>query len=221
MNTMRGKGAGSSTRRTILNLLKTLGPSDSKFLAARLGVSPMAVRQHLYALRRLRLVTFKLEGRSSGRPAKLWRLLRAADRYYVDGHAGLSVSLIEAARSAFGQKQLGRLLARLEEREKQAVSPQMPAQAGFKERLAALARIRSGQGYLAELKEPERGVFLLIENHCPILTAASSCRGLCDAELGVFQKVLGKSCRIERTEHAPEGARRCVYRIRQPARSTS
>ncbi len=175
----------------------------------------MTVRQHLDALRRLRLVTYKTEGRPAGRPAKVWRLLRAANRYYADRHADLSISLIEAARSAFGQKQLGRLLAVFEEREKQAVSQQMPAQAPFREKLLALARIRSGQGYLADLKEPERGVFLFIENHCPILTAANACKGLCDAELGVFQKVMGTACRIERTEHTLEGARRCVYRIRQ------
>ncbi len=212
---MRGRGAGTTTRQTILNLLKILGPSDPKTLATRLGLSPMAVRQHLYALRRSKLVAYRVESRPAGRPAKVWRLLRAADRYYPDAHARLSVSLIEAARSAFGQKQFGRLLARLEDSEKRAVAQLMPAQGSFRERVVALARIRSGQGYFAELKEQEKGVFLLIENHCPVLTAATACNGLCEAEQGVFQDVLGSECRIERTEHALDGARRCVYRIHQ------
>ncbi len=193
--------------------MKTAGPNDSKSLAARLGVSPMAVRQHLYALRRLKLAGYKLESRPSGRPAKIWRLLRAADRYYPDGHAGLSVNLIAAARSAFGQKQLGRLLARLGEREKQVVAQQMPARTSLREKVAALARIRSGQGYLAEMKEPEEGVYLMIQNHCPIFAAAGACEGLCETEQGVYQAVLGPACKIERTEHALYGARRCVYRI--------
>ena len=213
MNELRSGGAGASTRRAILNLLKTQGPSDPKFLAARLGLSSMAVRHHLYALRRLKLVTYKAEGRPSGRPAKVWRLLRAADRFYRDGHAGLSIGLSEAARSAFGQKTLGRLLAQLEAREKHAVAQQLPRTAPLRDRILALVRIRSEQGYLAELKEPEGGLFLLIENHCPILTAAAACKGLCEVEQGVFQKVLGTDCRIERTEHALDGARRCVYRI--------
>lgn len=175
----------------------------------------MAVRQHLYALRRLRLVAYKAERRSAGRPAKVWRLLRAADRYYPDAHARLSVSLIESARSAFGPRQFGRLLARLEEREKNVVMKQMPARGSFRERVMALARIRSGQGYFAELKEQEKGVFLLIENHCPVLTAANACKGLCQAEQGMFRDVLGAACGIERTEHALDGARRCVYRIHE------
>lgn len=215
MNERRTRSAGTSTRQAILNLLKTQGPSDPQILAARLGLSPMAVRQHLYALRRLKLVTYKPEGRPFGRPAKVWRLLRAADRYYPDRHAGLSVSLIDAARSAFGQRQLGRLLARVEESEKQIIAQRMPVQVSLRDRILALARIRSEQGYLAELKEPEENVFLLIENHCPILTAATACKELCEVERGAFQKVLGAGCKIERTEHALDGARRCVYRIIQ------
>ncbi len=212
-----GRGTGSATREAIVNLLKTQGPSDPGSIAARLGISPMAVRQHLYSLRLLKLVTYKQESRPTGRPAKVWRLLRAADRCFPDRHAGLSVSLIEAARSAFGPKQFGRLLARLEERERQALARLMQANASLKKKISVLARIRSSQGYLAEVKEREEGVFLLIENHCPVLTAAMACSGLCEAEQGAFQKVLGPACRIERTEHAVEGSRRCVYRIHAAA----
>ena len=39
-----------------MKLLKTEGPFDSKSLGARLGVSAMAIRQHLYALQDQRLV---------------------------------------------------------------------------------------------------------------------------------------------------------------------
>jgi predicted ArsR family transcriptional regulator len=210
---IRRVGANHSTRRGILNLLKTQGPSDSQQLASKLGLSPMAVRQHLYALRRAKLVSCKPEERPFGRPAKVWRLLRAADRYYPDGHAVLSIRLIDAARSAFGQKQLGRLLARIEEKEVHMIAPRMPRKATLKERILALVRIRTEQGYLADLKTPEDGLFFLIQNHCPILTAAGACRELCEAEQGVFQKLLGGGCGIERTEHALDGARRCVYRI--------
>jgi len=45
------------TRRAITKLLKTEGPSGSAQLAESLGLTPMAVRQHLYALQREGLVT--------------------------------------------------------------------------------------------------------------------------------------------------------------------
>ena len=37
---------------------------------------------------------------------------------------------------------------------------------------------------------------------------------LCDAELELFQAILGEDVVIERTEHILLGARRCAYRIR-------
>ena len=51
------------SRQTILRLLKQQGPSDSESLAAQLGISAMAVRQHLYALRAQKLVTYQEEQR--------------------------------------------------------------------------------------------------------------------------------------------------------------
>jgi predicted ArsR family transcriptional regulator len=44
---------------------------DSQELASRLGVSAMAVRQHLYALQEERRVTYQEEPHAMGRPAKL------------------------------------------------------------------------------------------------------------------------------------------------------
>ena len=46
------------TRRAIVHLLKQDGPLNTQELAARLHVSVMAVRQHLYALQGEQLVTY-------------------------------------------------------------------------------------------------------------------------------------------------------------------
>ena len=53
----------------------------------------------------------------------------------------------------------------------------------------------------------------LIENHCPVCSAARACTGLCANELQVFQDVLGDEVRVAREEHILQGARRCVYRV--------
>ena len=71
--------SAARTRRAMIERLKQDGPQDAGTLAAGLGVSAMAVRQHLYALAEEKLVTFNEEARPVGRPAKLWRLTEAAD----------------------------------------------------------------------------------------------------------------------------------------------
>jgi predicted ArsR family transcriptional regulator len=82
----------------------------------------------------------------------------------------------------------------------------------LKKRLETLARIRTAEGYMAELKAQKDGSFLLIENHCPICVAARMCQNLCSGEMEVFRAVLGK-VEIVRTEHIVNGTRRCAYRI--------
>jgi predicted ArsR family transcriptional regulator len=58
-----------------------------------------------------------------------------------------------------------------------------------------------------------KGVFVLLENHCPICAAATACQGFCSSELELFRSVLGPSVTVERTEHIVGGDRRCAYRI--------
>jgi predicted ArsR family transcriptional regulator len=201
------------TRRAILELLKQEGPADSSALARRVGVSAMAVRQHLYGLRDERLVTYDEEPRPVGRPAKRWRLTRGADRLFADGHAELTVGLLGAMRDAFGEAGLERLLAARTRQQVAAYREKVPARASLRRRLRALAAIRTAEGYMAEVRPLEGGAFALVENHCPVCAAATACTGLCASEIEVFRRVLGEGVTVERDEHILSGARRCVYRI--------
>ena len=92
------------TRRGILDMLKASGPRDAQTLAGELGITAMAVRQHLYGLHEQRLVEHAEEPRSMGRPAKMWRLTKAADRFFPDGHATLTVDLLRSVQAAFGKE---------------------------------------------------------------------------------------------------------------------
>src|SRR5215510_8973309 len=102
--------ASGKTRRAIVKRLKADGPLDSARLARRLGLTPMAVRQHLYALQREKLVTAEERQGPLGRPAKYWQLTRDADRLFPDAYAELSVALIGALGEAFGDAGVKRVL---------------------------------------------------------------------------------------------------------------
>ena len=69
---------------------------DSARLAERLGLTAMAVRQHLYALQEEKFVTAEERPGPIGRPAKYWRLTPEADQFFPDAYAELSVALIDA-----------------------------------------------------------------------------------------------------------------------------
>ncbi len=99
------------TRRALVHLLKQEGPLDAQELAARLHVSAMAVRQHLYALHAEQLVTYHETPRPRGRPAKRWQLTPAADRLFPEAYAELTLSLLTSITETFGKPGLERLLA--------------------------------------------------------------------------------------------------------------
>jgi predicted ArsR family transcriptional regulator len=202
-----------STRRRIVKLLKTEGPMDSAHLASQLNVTAMAVRQHLYALQREKLVDVETRPRPIGRPAKYWRLTLAANQLFPDAYAELSVSLIDSVSEAFGPDGMERLLDARLAKQRAAYQARIDRNRPLKKRLEQLARIRTEEGYMAELMPAGRQAFLLVENHCPICAAATACRGFCAIELDLFRSVLGPDVSVERAEHIVGGDRRCAYRI--------
>jgi predicted ArsR family transcriptional regulator len=200
------------TRRRIVTLLKTEGPMDSAALAGRLKVTPMAVRQHLYALQQEKLVAAEERPVPLGRPAKHWHLTAAADRLFPDAYAELNAALITSVADAFGPDGMARLLDARLVRQRAEYAARITASAPLARKVQQLARVRAEEGYMAEVKRDGRG-FLFVENHCPICAAATACQGFCATELDLFRAVLGPGVTVERAEHILAGDRRCAYRI--------
>jgi predicted ArsR family transcriptional regulator len=207
------------TRRAITKLLKTEGPIDSAQLAERLGLTAMAVRQHLYALQREGLVTAEERPVPIGRPAKFWRLTREADSLFPEAYAELSVALIDSVKDAFGEEGLERVLTSRCARQRMDYGKRIKPAATLERKLRDLAKVRTEEGYMAEIREEDDGSFLLVENHCPICAAANACQGFCSTELDLFRSVLGPGVSVERAEHIIKGDQRCVYRI-EPQKGT-
>ncbi|MEQ8602527.1 MAG: transcriptional regulator [Marivibrio sp.] len=202
------------TRRRIRALLKRGGAQRADDLAGALGLTAMAVRQHLYAMADAGEVESAPAPVARGRPAKLWSLTPRADAFFEDGHADLAVGLIASLRRALGDKAMDKLLAERAAQQIDQYRGRLARFKTFKRRLQELAAIRAEEGYMAEIaRDPADGAWLLVENHCPICHAAAACSGLCAMELEVFRGALGPSVRVERTEHILAGARRCAYRV--------
>ena len=200
-------------RDQILHLLKTAGPQESNDLAKELGISAMAVRQHLYSFQERGWVDFEEQAKPMGRPAKVWKLTDTAAQFFPDRHNDLLLSFLAGIEETLGQDKLDRVLDHRAQQQIQDYREQLDAKPHLKAKVKQLTQLRSKEGYMAEFKEESDGQFLLIENHCPICRAAQSCSGLCDSELKVFQKALGKGSKVKRIEHLLSGERRCVYRI--------
>ncbi len=208
------------TRRAILMILKQEGPKDPVALASRLGISSVAVRQHLYTLRNDHMVAYEEQPRPMGRPAKMWRLTPVAASFFPDTHAALTRNLLQATEKTFGAEGLRQVVCQCARSQIESYRQRVSKDSSLQYRLKILASIRNEEGYMAKIQPQKDGSFLLIENHCPVSAAANACTQLCDAELEVFQAVLGKGILVERLEHIVAGARRCVYRVALDTKET-
>jgi predicted ArsR family transcriptional regulator len=210
------EGAKPKLKRRILHLLKMQGAQTATVLAAALGVSPMAIRQHLQSLRANGWLTYQEERRALGRPVKLWQLTDQAIESFPDSHADLLVDLLKEIEATFGTGSTELLLDERSRRQIQTYreSLEHSAPTTWQQQVNAIAQLRSQEGYMAEvISQPGEGL-LLVENHCPIRAAAQVCPALCHAELTVFRTVLGAQVSVERTEHVLQGDRRCAYLVR-------
>jgi predicted ArsR family transcriptional regulator len=210
-----------ATKRRIVERLKRADAKVSD-LARTLDMTEAGVRQHLDALAEHGLVVSRTDpavGR--GRPPTVWALTDLAQDLFPDRHDDLTVELITAVRTALGDKGLAQVIDARGEVQRAAYERAVPKRGTLLARVEALARIRTEEGYVAEVvDDPESDAVVLVEHHCPICTAAAACPGLCGSELALFRDVLGPKVSVERTQHIIAGDRRCTYRI-APLASTS
>lgn len=196
----------------LLYQLKSRGPQAAAALARACDITAMGAHKQLQALGEQGLVQASDEGGGVGRPKRLWRLTAAGHARFPDRHGELAVQLIRHATELLGPQALDQLIAAREQASEQQYLARLQGARSLGARVQRLAELRAEEGYLARA-EPQGSAWLLIEDHCPICAAASSCQGFCRSELALFQRVLGPGLRVERAEHLLAGARRCVYCI--------
>ncbi|MGL6162236.1 helix-turn-helix transcriptional regulator [Microbulbifer sp.] len=202
----------NNSREQILYLLKTRGPQSAQFLAGELGITPVGTRQHLKQLADDGLLERFDRAEKVGRPSSYWKLTEKAQGRFPDRHGDLTLKLIDNVRQIFGEEGLEALIDKREKESLEDYRRALAACASLGGKVKKLAELRSREGYMAEAVREQRGVWLLVENHCPICAAAHKCRGFCRSELEVFRQCLD-GARVERCEYLLEGARRCAYRI--------
>lgn len=198
----------------ILMALKMHGSLSASALGDRLGTSSEAARQQLVRLAGEGLVAARSASSGVGRPTQLWSLTPAAQARFPDTHAALTVQLLDIVRQHMGEAALDAIISVREAETRKAYQAATAHAPDIRSRVAALADLRSREGYMAAWTEQPDGSMLLVENHCPICAAAIACQGFCRAELEVFRAVLGPGVEIERQDHIVAGGRRCSYLIK-------
>ena len=200
----------------ILNHLKQVGHASAKQIAANVGVTPMSVRSHLTALENAGFVGITLERRGTGRPSHIYSLTKEARTLFPNDYEDLLAGFVRAVVELDGEEKLRAIFKRMEMNAMALHSPEMENRelAG---RVAAMARILTDSGYMAEWQQVGEDTFELTEHNCSILKMATERPEVCNCELSLLRQLLDAT--VDRKEHIVAGDAVCRYRIQLASRS--
>lgn len=201
----------TSTRREVINLLRTAGPMTVGDLGERLGITHVAVRRHLTSLERDGLVTSVQERLPMGRPTRVYSLTEAADDLFPKKYGVLTLEALEFMEQA-GDDLLERFFAGRGEVMINRYGPEVKAGANLEERVARLAEIQLANGYLAHYEKGSGETLVLKEFNCPVHQVSRKYDHACRHELEFFKTVLG-TANVERVECIAKGGGCCRYLI--------
>lgn len=208
----------SSTRKVLLNMMKTRGALSVGEMAKELRITEMAVRRHLNTLERDGLIETKLSRQAMGRPTHLYSLTMLADDLFPKNYHHLTLDLLGELEAEEGSEMIGRLFERRKEKLFAKYGERMEGKE-LPERVTELADIQNKNGYMVQLERQDEGEFVLTEYNCPIAQVAGQYNEACQCELTLFEKLLDAD--VERTECLTKGGAKCTYVIRKANQKTS
>lgn len=196
-------------RGAILVQLKRSEVLTTKELANLVGASLNAVRHHLRELEEQGLVDYKRQHRGVGAPAFAYRLTAAGEELFPKRYEATLTSLLDHMVQRDGYTGT---VARLESRY-DALAAQLREQlanAPLHERLAAVTRLLTSEGYMAEATV-SGDTATLTEHNCAIRLVAERFPEICAAEARFLAAVLGGA--VQRERHILSGCHACEYRV--------
>jgi predicted ArsR family transcriptional regulator len=220
---------GQPTRARVARSILEQGPSTAAALAARLDLTPAAVRRHLDHLVADGTVEAReprpagaAQSRGRGRPAKVFAITEQGRDHFDQQYDDLAVQALrflaetggEDAVRAFAERQM----SFIEERFADVVAGEpglTPAE--------ALARVFTDGGYVATVRElPLVNDHVvgeqLCQQHCPVSHVAHEFPQLCEAETAAIGRVLGRH--VQRLATIAHGDGVCTTCIPAPREKT-
>jgi DeoR family suf operon transcriptional repressor len=197
-------------RAGVLVELKRAERLTTRELASRLGVSLNAVRHHLKELEDQGLVEYQREHRGVGAPTFAYRLTGAGLALFPRRYEAVLDGLLSDLVTRSGRTAVGELLEARYATLAQRLQREL-AGATLTDRLAAVARVLSDDGYMAEAST-DGSSGTLIEHNCAIQSVAQRFPEICAAEARFLSAVLGTP--VQRERHILNGCSACEYRVR-------
>lgn len=198
----------------ILDELKVSGGLPVPELSRRLGGSYMGMKDQCDRLVKLGyLERWRLPRQEVGRPEIMYRLAAKADAVFPQAGVSLSLELLEAARSLFGDTAPERLLMQYFGQLRERWRPKLAKTRSMVERATLLSALREKEGCFARCKyDPARG-FRIEEYHHPLHAVFAVYPGAIPLELRMMEELLGTRVQRKEIPGSRNGPARIDYEV--------
>lgn len=192
--------------------LKNSGPLSLKELSDRIGISKMAILNHIKKLETKGLVKRSLVKTSIGRPYYVFKTSEESKENIASANDWVLEELIRYLDKTGNAKIATEFL---KERYEQVRIDYDKKMSNIKpeQRVEALAKLREQENYYPELKSTGNDNYELLEYNCPIYKIAKTFGVACSLETRLFESVLDMD--VSSTHRQVNGSDVCRFIIRK------
>jgi predicted ArsR family transcriptional regulator len=199
---------GRTQRLEILNSLKRSKGMSVNELVRKMKMSYMGIKQHCLTLQRDGYLDTWRRPQKMGRPEMVYRLTRRTHDLFATDSNQFTLDLLKSVQESYGPNAPEKLLYNVFERKTATLKARVKGDT-LEERAKWLARVRDGEGYMAQYSADEKGGPQILECHSPILNLLDRYPIIGRLEQDLFEKVLDTSVRREETRNS--GLYECAF----------
>lgn len=202
--------APEKTQEAILLYLKRQGEMAVSDLCALLKITSMAVRRHLAHLQKDGLIESRIVKQSRGRPTYRYKLTDKAESLFPSAGSTLASDLLEAVYEQAGHQGVMDLLTRRNDKRTARYFERVQGKT-LLERVEAVAKIFSEDGYMTEFEPLADGNYLIYQRHCAVHDLANQFKQLCAMEPTLMESLLG--VKVTREKYIMRDDPICAYLV--------
>jgi predicted ArsR family transcriptional regulator len=206
---------GERRKRLLRHLLRHKGGATIDELAAALGVTRTAVRQHLASLMRDGLVGQGAERASGGRPLRLYVLTDEGREVFPRRYSWFARLLVESMAREHGAAGLRTRFGRIAATVVAQLPQHVPAGASRREKVEALSGLMDELGYDARKVRDVGGAPTIEADNCVFHELAQRDPAICQFDLALLTGYTGS--KVELHECMAKGGHVCRFRFLPPA----
>jgi predicted ArsR family transcriptional regulator len=200
---------GRTQRLEILNSLKRTRGMSVNELVEKMRMSYMGIKQHCLTLQRDGYLDTWRRPQKMGRPEMVYRLTRRSHDLFPADSNQFTLELLKSIREIYGPNAPEKLLYNVFEKKTAALKAKAKGET-VAERAKWLAKVRDGEGYMAQFLSAEKeGGAQILECHSPIMNLLERYPILGRLEQDMFEAVLRTGVRREETRSS--GLYECAF----------